>query len=141
MATPSFNPGRAARILVDAIVFGDAPTCRRWKISRRTLVRYRERLGKDPQLAQLVRSKGQKADKDWSKARLRSLRATLKKANELVKLARGPEHLADVTEHLRVLGELDIAAKVLHPDGSDESDIESADPAEGAEAAGVSEES
>jgi|WetSurMetagenome_2_1015567.scaffolds.fasta_scaffold1303646_1 hypothetical protein len=131
MATPVFNRERAARVLVDAIAFGDRTACRTWKITARTLGRYRARLSSDPELSALVHSKGEKADRDWAQARLQSLRKALAKADELVAKASKPEHLGDVTEHIRVIGELDIAAKVLHggDNGGDGADNEGAEPA------------
>lgn len=129
MATPVFNRERAARILVDAIAFGDRTACQRWKISEKTLVRYRARLKTDPELSELVRAKGEKADRDWAQARLQSLQKALTKADELVEKASKPEHLGAVTEHIRVVGELDIAARVLH--GGDGSDQQGENPAEG----------
>jgi len=131
MARAKFNRERASRILVDAIAFGDRTAAKRWGITEKTIGRYRKRLESDRELSESVRAKGQKADKDWSKARLRSLRATLKKANELVRMANRADLLGAVTEHLRVLGELDIAATVLRGndgDGDGSSDLDQQGP-------------
>jgi hypothetical protein len=113
MGTPVFNRERAARILIDAIAFGDKTACRQWKITVRTLVRYRARLDSDPKLAELVREKGKVADAHWSKARLRFLRKGIEKLEQLIDEAKVGQ-LADVSDAVRTVGELDIAAQVLN---------------------------
>jgi hypothetical protein len=137
MAREKFNRQRAARILVDAIAFGDKTACRTWRITERTVVRYRARLANDPELSALVREKGVKADRDWAKARLQSLRKALAKSDELIAMASNPKALPAVTEHIRVIGELDIAAKVL--DGSSDADHEGSEPQEASTAVGAEE--
>lgn len=134
MGTPVFNRDRAARILIDAIAFGDKTACKQWKITERTLVRYRARLDTDPKLAALVREKGKVADAHWSKARLRFLRKAIEKLEKLIDAAK-VDQLADVSDAIRVVGELDIAAQVLNGD-SDGADREGPQPPADAEDAG-----
>lgn len=124
MGTPVFNRDRAARILIDAIAFGDKTACKQWKITVRTLVRYRARLDTDPKLAELVREKGKVADAHWSKARLRFLRKAIARAEMLLDDATS---LPEVVEAIGTIGELDIAAQVLNG-GGDGSDLEGPKP-------------
>jgi len=136
MGTPVFNRDRAARILVDAISLGDKTACRQWKITERTLVRYRARLDTDPKLVELVREKGKVADAHWSKARLRFLRKAIAKLEDLVDQAK-PDQISDVAEAIRVVGDLDIAATVLN--GCDGADREGPQPPADAAHAGAGE--
>ena len=135
MASPQFNRERAARILVDAIALGDKTACKQWKINERTLVRYRSRLSSDPQLSELVRAKGRVADEHWSKARVRFLRKAISKLEQLIDSA-DQDQIRDVSEAVKVVGELQVASAVLHEPGTDFEGARSAEDAARAGAGG-----
>lgn len=57
MPPPSFDPDRAAAILLDAELLGATQAAKRWEVSEATISRYRKRLESDPNLQELVRRK------------------------------------------------------------------------------------
>lgn len=123
MARPGFDPERAARILVDAIALGDKTAAARHKVSEKTVGRYRSRLATDQELSEAVQRISREADKGWHVARARFLRRSLEKLIELVENAT-PEQMKDVTEALRVVGELEIAREALGVSAGDRRESE-----------------
>jgi hypothetical protein len=113
-----FDRDRAARILVDAIALGDRTAADRHQVAERTIVRYRQRLSVDHELSDIVRRLTKESEQGWHVARSRFLRRGLEKLMELVEAA-GVSNLKDVTEALRVVGELEIAREALGVSTSD----------------------
>ncbi|MBF6596333.1 MAG: hypothetical protein IVW51_18040, partial [Thermaceae bacterium] len=68
MRRPKYRPDLdlKAEILAESILLGDDNTCQRYKISTRTLYRYRAELPKNVFLAQKVSEKKAALERDWA---------------------------------------------------------------------------
>lgn len=113
MASPKFNRERALRILVDAVTLGDRTACEIHKISGKSLCRYRNRLGNDPELARAVREKSRQDDLEWGAQRKAFLSEGIRKMRELI----GQATIADlhaVTGAVKIVGELQVTVDTLN---------------------------
>lgn len=61
-----FNHDRAAMVLSDALVMGDRASAEKWKLTVRSVQKYRERLEKDEQLRIKVKELQQKQEENWA---------------------------------------------------------------------------
>jgi hypothetical protein len=113
MAKTGLDLDRAARVLVDAFALGDRTAADRWKISEKTVRRYRARLETDPELSALVLQKKAREEHDWRVSRMRLLRATMARLEALVADAK-VEQLRDVAGVLKIVGDLEVATDVLN---------------------------
>jgi hypothetical protein len=111
---PSFDRRRAARILADAAMMGDAKAAERWGVTDRSILNWRQRLENDDELAQAFVEELRKAEEDWRSERLKFLRLGLSKLTELVGKADGPHDIRSVAEAVKVVGELQVASDVLN---------------------------
>lgn len=121
---PAFDRDRAARILVDAIALGDKAAADKWQVSEKTIQRYRERMQSDPDLSAFVQSILAAEAREWRKVRLNFLRTSIAKLTTLVEAASEPKHIRDVSEAIRVVGELQLASDALNVDAGEASDVE-----------------
>lgn len=112
MAASNFDIERAAIILVDAFALGDATAAAKWKISKRTVERYRARMATDTQLSALVAEKKKAAEADWSASRVRFLRKAIAKLETLVDMAT-PEQIREVAGAIKIVGELEVVSSTL----------------------------
>ena len=112
MGRSQFDRERAIQILVDAAAVGDETACAHWKVSGKTLQRYRKRLADDPELSRAVRMKSQELDREWRTARRRFLRRAIGKLEALVEQATVGQ-MRDVTGAIKILGELEITAGMV----------------------------
>jgi hypothetical protein len=108
-----FNGERASRILLDAMLYGDASAAAKWKVSERTVRNHRARLDTDGDFAALFLKRKTAADSDWRVVRLHFLRKSIAKLEVLVVAASTPASIRDVAEAIRVIGELQLASDVL----------------------------
>ena len=109
------DPNKAARVVIDAITLGDKGAASKHRCAPGTVARYRARIDSDPELAARVVELGAQADRQWALLRLKSLRHAVERANELIENAETIEDLPAITEHIRVLGDLDLASRILSP--------------------------
>lgn len=121
MAAPHFDRERAIKVLVDAETFGVAKACKRWGVTDQTVRNYRRRLQGDPEFLDALTCKHReielsrsRANADWYKARQKSLRRTLQRADELVSQE---TDLDKITRYLDKLGNLDIMGEALGVSG------------------------
>ena len=121
MAAPVFDRDRAARILVDAELFGIETTCDKWQISRRTLERYREKLRDDPGLSQVVAQKKRLVDEGWQRDACSLVKKTLAKLEALVGAAT-VENIRDVAGVLKIAGDLLITQTAIDPTNDEPED-------------------
>lgn len=127
-----FDYHLAARVLVDAQVLGDEKAAKKHKVTVRSVGRYRTRMQSDSKLHELVAKKTERVDEDLRPARQAFQAAAVAFMQKVV--ARGeqllpkctPEQFGevasavkDVSEAVRNIGELDLAAKVLGVGNSD----------------------
>lgn len=123
MASPIFDKDRAARILVDAVMLGEQTACDKWQISRKTLSRYRDRLGDDPELSRVVQQKRRLIDDGWRREANDLLKQTLTKLGTLVKIA-SVEHMRDVVGVVKIVGDLLITQNAVEPDEEPEDEFQ-----------------
>lgn len=113
MAAPNLNLERVAVIVVDAFALGDATAAAKWKISKRTVERYRARMATDRELSRLVTEKKKAVEADWSAARIRFLRRSIAKLEELVDKA-GADQIREVAGAIKIVGELEVVSGTLN---------------------------
>jgi hypothetical protein len=116
-----------AAVLLHAAAFGDAEAARKFRVSTRTIRRYRVRLGTDKELAAHVREQVDAHEAELGALRVRFLRKAL--AERERRLGHVDTTLPDIAEAVRVVGELHQVAEVMDG-GSDGCDPE-ADEAPG----------
>lgn len=122
----AFDYQLAARVLVDAQVLGDAKAAKKHTVTTRSIERYRVRMQKDPKLHTLVAKKTAKVDEDLRPTREAFQRDAVAFMQRVI--ARGEQLLPkcnaeqfgevaaavkDVSEAVRNIGELDLAARIL----------------------------
>lgn len=107
---------RAARVLLDAMLFGDRLAAEKWQVSERTVRNHRGRLDTDKEFAALFLRLKSAAERDWRVVRLRFLRNSIAKLEALVESAEKPESIRDVADAIRIIGELQLASEALSGD-------------------------
>lgn len=101
----------ASSILADATIRDDdTRVAQRWKVSVRTIQRYRARMGSDAELARRVAQKVDEAERRWDRIRNRGLTVLVQR---MIELSAAEADLDKVTRAVKELGELDIAGGVL----------------------------
>jgi hypothetical protein len=126
VAGKEFNYELAAQILVDAILSGDRAAAEKYGVATKTVLRHRQRMLLDDKLRALLGKKIEKLDAQLAPERAAFQRDGLAFARAV--MARGQVLLAkcsakqfselatavrDVSEAIRNVGELDLAAEVL----------------------------
>lgn len=105
----------AAQILAEAAVLGDHDTVRRHGISLRTLQRYRQRLAKDPKLAESVARKKAVLEREWATELAPAIRQTILFLRRAAQEAdpRDPHAIHAVAGALKILADVAMTQKVL----------------------------
>lgn len=65
MARPTFDRDKAIRVLLDAMHLGDEGAAKLHKISRRSVINYRKRIGDAPELAQAFAAEKKANQETW----------------------------------------------------------------------------
>lgn len=115
------DPDRVSNILVDAFALGDSATARKWRISTRTVKRYRARMKEDPALRAIVVEKNKEVSHDLATLRVAFLRDGLQALRD--KLPTGS--LYEIAGAVKIVGELHQTALMVNddefrPDGESE---------------------
>lgn len=116
------DPEHVACVLADAFVLGDASAARKWRISKRTVQRYRSVASKDPKLTAAVAAKNVEVQHELSTLRVAFLREALQVMREKMKDAT----LYEVAGAVKVVGELHQVASVVEDERPDSPDPEAA---------------
>lgn len=119
MARPHFDRELAAKVLALAAKAGDAEAAKHFRISLRSVKRYRAKMLADGELAQAVTVKVTEFEahsKGWAEEAAAFMSQAIRKLGQLVGEAK-PEQMRDVVGAIKIVGELDITRKVM---GSDE---------------------
>lgn len=115
MASPNFDPNRAAMILLDAATMGDRATVEKYDISSRTLQRYRSRLANDQELTALVAHKKAEQDKQWASEIPGAIAACIKfiaNASQNLK-PDDPEAVHAIAGAMKILSEIAMTREVI----------------------------
>lgn len=107
---PAPDPERIAAIVTDADMLGVECACRKWKISRRTLVNYRARVRADAQTAQLCASKKSALGRTWLEATDAARHKILERVVELSSQSRD---LHEVAGALKIVTDASVAERVV----------------------------
>ena len=111
MAAPKRDNAKAARILVDAELTGNATACRKHEVTTRTLQRYRQALEHDTELSQFFAEHLRIAvQRHWADELDGALAATITRLRGLVE---GSDDLHAVTGAFRALAELALTREAL----------------------------
>lgn len=118
-----------ALVLADAVVLGDKAAARKWGCSERSVRRFRQAMGKDPELTALVRGHMAEAQHDLAVLRVSFLRDAL----VAMKNKFADASLEEIASAMKVVGELHQVAMAVgdeRPDSPDQDAAETAaDPA------------
>lgn len=118
---------RVAWILLDALALGDGSAARKWKVSRRTVERYRSRMRSEPELAAIVEEKRAGTEVELSALRVRFLRKALTRLETKVD---DPEaSLHEIAGAVKIVGELHQVSEALSDERPDSPDPEAAEAA------------
>ncbi len=117
------DPERVASVLADAMVLGDSSAARKWRISKRTVQRYRSVASKEPRLVAAVAAKNAEVQHDLATLRVAFLREALQTMREKMKDAT----LYEVAGALKVVGELHQVAMAVDDERPDAPDPEAAE--------------
>lgn len=127
----AYDAEQASSILADATIRDDDRVVgKRWKVSVRTIQRYRARMATDEELAAKVAKKVEEAERRWDRIRNRGLTVLVQR---MIELSATETDLDKVTNAVKELGELDIAGGVLGVGASARRE----DPAPGEDAGGA----
>lgn len=123
---PAFDPHLAARVLVDAQVMGDKKAAKKHHVTTRSIERYRVRMQSDATLHEMVAKKTERADEGLRPARIAFqhdavlfMQKVVARGEELLPRASAKQFgeiaaaVKDVSEAVRNIGELDLAAELL----------------------------
>lgn len=121
------DPEHVACVLADAFVLGDASAARKWRVSKRTVQRYRSVASKDVKLTAAVAAKNAEVQHELSTLRVAFLREALQTMREKMKDAT----LYEVAGAVKVVGELHHVALAVSDERPDEPDPEAAEAAGG----------
>ncbi|GGN44187.1 hypothetical protein [Deinococcus daejeonensis] len=126
MASPKRDNARAARILVDAALFGDRKACETHKITDRTLRNYRAALDSDTELSALyAQLSSLVTTQTWAGELNSTLTTLIRKLGGMTQELPGStaENIGAVTGAIKVLSEIAITREVLgHGEVSDAGD-------------------
>lgn len=106
---------RAATILVEAIWLGDQRTAKKWGITQRTIIRYRNKLETDDELSQLVTYKNDVFTNDWAAGIPSAIRAAISFLQEAAMKANpeDPAVIHAVAGALKMLAEVGLTKEVI----------------------------
>lgn len=114
---PTKIPDRTmARILAESDFYSDEDLSVRWGISRRTIVRYRQRASVDPKLASIVTECRKDLQDVWVENALANLNSALIELKRRYTTARSKddaECIQAIASALKIVGELKIASDAL----------------------------
>lgn len=111
------NPTRVVRVLSDAVAMGDEAAAAKWKISTKTVERYRKRAAEQPELSADVRENHRRIEKTLSQMRVEFMRDAL--ASMLTKLEGAT--LYEVAGAMKIVGDLhQVALAVAAEENGDE---------------------
>ena len=112
MAAPKRDNAKAARVLVDAELTGNATACRKHEVTTRTLQRYRQALEHDTELSQLFAEHLRTAvERHWADELDDTMTATITRLRGLVE---DSDDLHAVTGAFRALAELALTREALN---------------------------
>jgi len=113
---PTRDNHKAARVLVDAALYGDRTSCERNKVTDRTLRRYRAALDTDTDLSALYAQLSRLVTtQNWADELNTSLTGLIRKLGSMVTELPGStaENISAVTGAIKVLSEIALTREVL----------------------------
>ncbi|MBD1911276.1 hypothetical protein [Leptolyngbya sp. FACHB-8] len=115
MASPNFDPSRAAIILLDAATMGDRATVEKYDISSRTLQRYRSRFASDQELSALVALKKAEQDRAWANEIPGAIAACIKFIGNAAQNLKpdDPEAVHAIAGAMKILSEIVMTREVI----------------------------
>ena len=116
MASPKRDNARAARVLVDAALFGDRKACENYGITDRTLRNYRTALDSDTELSALYAQLSKLVtNQTWAGELNTTLTTLMRKLGGMVQELPGStaENISAVTGAIKVLSEIALTREVL----------------------------
>jgi hypothetical protein len=102
---------RIAWVLLDALALGDRAAALKWRLSRRTVERYRAQLRVDEELARVVAEKRRGAELELGALRVRFLRNAIGQLEK--RLRRRTVTVREIAGAIKIVGELHQVAEVL----------------------------
>lgn len=118
MASPKFDHDRAAKVVAEAMLSGDATTCKRHGITLRTLQRWKAKVGPDhPELTRAVAERKAAVESigDWAAKLAPAIAACidfLKRAAEQASVS-DPQVIHSVAGGLKILSDVTASRRVL----------------------------
>ena len=106
---------RTAAILVEAAYYGEKETAKRWGITDRTILNYRNRLDEDSKLSDIFAIKKREFETDWSNEIPEAIRAAvrfLKRASNEADPT-DPESIHAVAGALKIMAEVGMTKAIL----------------------------
>lgn len=106
---------RVASILVEAAFFGEKPTAKRWGITDRTILNYRNRLNEDSELSDIFIRKKEAFETNWADeipSAIRSAIRFLQTASQQADPA-DPESIHAVAGALKILAEVGLTKEII----------------------------
>lgn len=118
MASPKFDRDRAAKIIAEAMLAGDAQACAKHGIARRTLRNWRQRIGPDdPELAAACQQRKDAVESigDWAEKLADAIRAQINFLKEAAEQAprTDPDVIHSVAGALKILSDVASARRAL----------------------------
>jgi hypothetical protein len=106
---------RVATILIEAAFFGDKPTAKRWGITNRTIINYRNRLADDTKLSHLFALKKVEFEAEWASEIPAAIRAGIHFLGEAAKVAKlnDPAVIHAVAGAVKILAEVGLTKELL----------------------------
>jgi hypothetical protein len=118
----SLDREHIASVLTDAAAYGDREAARKWRVSVRSVQRYRAQLSTDSELAGFVAERLKSFEAELGALRVRFLRKALAEMER--RLAKDDTKLTEIAEAVRVVGEMHQVAEAMGDGGSDGDDPE-----------------
>jgi len=111
----SFNMERAAEVLLEAAISGDAQAAKKYGVSPRSLDNWRKRLNTDPIFSEFFQGKKALRDQAWGDKLPAAYNAILQFLEESAKAASNtdPESIKAMTLALKTLSEIRLTERVL----------------------------
>jgi uncharacterized protein (DUF2267 family) len=115
VATDKFNHDRAAQVLAEAAIYGDAKAATRASITVRTIQNYRKRLAVDTLLSQLFAEKRAALERKWASSLAPAIRSAVGFLQRAAEEAdpRDPEAIHAVAGAFKLLTEVAITKEIL----------------------------
>jgi hypothetical protein len=118
----SLDREHIASVLTDAAAYGDREAARKWRVSVRSVQRYRAQLSTDAELAGFVADRLKTFEAELGALRVRFLRKALAEMER--RIAKDDTKLEEIAEAVRIVGELHQVAEAMGDGGSDGDDPE-----------------